>query len=46
MLLDRFDGRASDRDWPVHPIFGTLSPLAWGVLVYRHVDHHFTQFGV
>ena len=32
--------------WPDHPAFGTLSPRAWGVLGYRHTDHHFRQFGV
>jgi hypothetical protein len=32
--------------WPEHPAFGTLSDKAWGVLVYRHFDHHLRQFGV
>jgi hypothetical protein len=31
---------------PSHPAFGTLSPKQWGVLVYRHMDHHLRQFGV
>lgn len=34
------------RDWPDHPIFGALSPRAWGVLAWRHADHHLRQFGV
>ena len=29
-----------------HPAFGALSREHWGVLTYRHVDHHLTQFGV
>jgi len=29
-----------------HPAFGSLTPRAWGVLVYRHTDHHLKQFGV
>lgn len=33
-------------EWPVHPAFGKLSPNAWGVLAYRHIDHHFKQFGI
>ena len=45
-LLDRAGARAGSRDWPLHPAFGHLSPRAWGVLGYRHIDHHFTQFGV
>ncbi len=36
-------GRGS---WPVHPFFGRLSPRAWGVLAWRHTDHHLRQFGV
>lgn len=31
---------------PSHPAFGTLSPKQWGVVVYRHMDHHLRQFGV
>lgn len=29
-----------------HPAFGKLTPRAWGVLGYRHMDHHLKQFGV
>jgi len=29
-----------------HPAFGRLTPRAWGVLVYRHLDHHLRQFRV
>jgi hypothetical protein len=31
--------------WPEHPAFGKLSPRAWGVLIYKHLDHHLKQFG-
>ncbi len=31
---------------PTHPAFGSLSAKQWGVLVYRHMDHHLRQFGV
>jgi hypothetical protein len=33
-------------DWREHPAFGKMSENAWGVLVYRHMDHHLRQFGV
>ena len=33
-------------DWPAHPVFGKLSRRAWGVLGYKHLDHHLRQFGV
>jgi hypothetical protein len=45
-LVDRFTPRGPGRRWPEHPAFGTLSEHAWGVLVYRHMDHHLKQFGV
>ena len=32
--------------WPDHPVFGTMSYEAWGVLTYKHCNHHLTQFGV
>jgi hypothetical protein len=45
-LLERFAARGPDAAMPVHPAFGPLSRRAWGVHGYRHVDHHFRQFGV
>jgi Protein of unknown function (DUF1569) len=45
-LMDRFAARGQDGPWVDHPAFGRLSPRAWGVLVYRHMDHHLRQFGV
>jgi hypothetical protein len=35
-----------DFEWPEHPAFGRMSRRVWGVLGYRHLDHHFRQFGV
>ena len=32
--------------WPEHPVFGKMTPKAWGVLGYRHMDHHLRQFGI
>ncbi len=29
-----------------HPIFGQMSAKDWGVLLYKHTDHHLRQFGV
>jgi len=45
-LLEAFASRRRDGDWPEHPAFGRLTGDDWGVLVYRHTDHHFRQFGV
>jgi hypothetical protein len=29
-----------------HPFFGKMTAEDWGQLVYKHLDHHFRQFGV
>ena len=39
-------GDAGQQFAPVHPAFGRLSRRDWGVLIYRHTDHHLRQFGV
>jgi hypothetical protein len=45
-LVDRFVARGAEATpWPEHPAFGKLSRRAWGVLTYRHMDHHLRQFG-
>jgi hypothetical protein len=45
-LLERVAQRPPASGWPDHPSFGRLSRRAWGVLIYRHMDHHLSQFGV
>ena len=45
-LLERLARQPAGTAFPDHPAFGRLSRRAWGVLVYRHMDHHLTQFGV
>lgn len=45
--MDKFAtmGRAACTDYP-HPFFGRLNPDQWGILMYKHIDHHLRQFGV
>lgn len=45
-IIDILAKRPVHRKFPRHPAFGTLSRNAWGALGYKHVDHHFKQFGV
>lgn len=45
-ILQRLAGRSAEVSWPAHPAFGRMSRGDWGALGYKHVDHHFTQFGV
>ena len=30
---------------PPHPAFGPMTKHDWAVLIFRHIDHHLTQFG-
>ena len=45
-LLQRFATKDQNGAWPEHAAFGRLSGKQWGILMYRHTDHHFRQFGV
>ncbi|MEJ7809336.1 MAG: DUF1569 domain-containing protein [Gemmatimonadaceae bacterium] len=45
-LVERFGHESPERAWPEHPAFGCITPRQWGVLGYRHFDHHLRQFGV
>ena len=45
-LIDRFAHQDPVASWPPNPVFGSRSGRAWGVLSYRHLDHHLRQFGV
>jgi hypothetical protein len=44
--LQSLEAASPGSEWPEHPAFGTITTRAWGVLAYRHTDHHFNQFGV
>jgi hypothetical protein len=45
-LIDRFveGGREACTRFP-HAFFGKLTADEWGVLAYKHLDHHLRQFG-
>ena len=34
------------KEWQPHPLFGHLTPDQWGMMEYKHLDHHLRQFGV
>ncbi|MBS1752508.1 MAG: DUF1569 domain-containing protein [Ferruginibacter sp.] len=46
-LINQFynGGPANVGKFP-HPMFGTYTSEQWGKSMYKHLDHHFTQFGV
>lgn len=45
-LIQRFveGGEAACTTHP-HTFFGPMTPREWGVLQYKHIDHHLRQFG-
>ena len=45
-LASRVAAKPPGESWPAHPAFGALSHNAWGVLAWRHADHHLRQFGL
>jgi Protein of unknown function (DUF1569) len=45
MAMDTFKQKPIEGRWPEHVAFGRLSGAQWGRLLYRHTDHHLTQFG-
>lgn len=44
-LLERIGTGPRDGNGPAHPLFGPLSWREWGVVTYKHADHHLKQFG-
>ena len=46
VLIDRAGEKDPTADWAVHPMFGPLSGDEWGMLCWKHLDHHLRQFGV
>ena len=44
-LLERIGTGLHEGMGPDHPLFGPLSWREWGVVTYKHSDHHLKQFG-
>ena len=44
-LLVAFRTVGRHRALPDHPSLGRLESHPWGVLIWRHIDHHLRQFG-
>jgi len=44
-LLDRIGTGPQDGAGPAHPLFGPLTRREWGVVTYKHANHHLKQFG-
>jgi len=44
--VQSFENMDPKATWPEHPVFGKMTPKAWCVFAYRHMDHHLRQFGI
>ncbi len=45
-IVNRFgQAGAAAAEGRIHSFFGRLSGDEWGVLMYKHLDHHLRQFG-
>ena len=44
-LLDRIGTGPRDGAGPAHPLFGPMTWREWGVVTYKHANHHLKQFG-
>ena len=44
-LLERIGTGPREGAGPAHPLFGPLTWSEWGVVTYKHADHHLKQFG-
>jgi len=45
-LINRFNTETSRDSVFMHPFFGKMTSEEWGMLGYKHLDHHLKQFGV
>ena len=45
-LLEEFESQSNREEWKPHPGFGYFTKQQWGQMQYKHLDHHFRQFGV
>jgi hypothetical protein len=45
-LIDQYMAASPETLGKMHPMFGRMKARDWDVLMYRHLDHHLTQFSV
>jgi len=45
-LINEAYAQREKTEWNPHPGFGYFTADQWGQLQYKHLDHHFRQFGV
>ena len=46
LLIGEMESQRDKSEWNKHPGFGYYTRDQWGQIQYKHLDHHFRQFGV
>jgi uncharacterized protein DUF1569 len=44
-MLERIGTGPHEGTGPAHPLFGPMTWREWGVVTYKHANHHLKQFG-
>jgi hypothetical protein len=44
-FIERIGTGPTDGTGPAHPLFGPMTWREWGLVTYKHADHHLKQFG-
>jgi hypothetical protein len=44
-MLERIGNGPIEGMGPAHPLFGPMTWREWGVVTYKHANHHLKQFG-
>ena len=45
-FIEKITAKNNDFAWSAHFKFGAMKRDEWGILGYKHIDHHLKQFGV
>jgi hypothetical protein len=45
-VLEQFTSYPPEREFAPSPAFGRMGRATWGRFMWRHMNHHLTQFGV
>ena len=45
-LINKAHVLQNEVDGKKHPVFGEFTAEQWGKMQYKHLNHHFSQFGI
>ena len=44
-FIEKYSNGGDKKDWPPSPVLGKFTGENWARIQYKHIDHHFRQFG-